>query len=219
MNFQADVCLTPHQDFLLTGLSIAYRVEVGIRRRTSGIPWPEEFSTVQRCALGQEAHTLPAILDHLEALVGQLGLPDECLWIRVNGCSFGYTHPDVTDLPFAAMLPTDMIQRMPQRAGEQYPSPWALQRMSPGRPYGVNGAAYTGLLSSHAEGWRDSGGPLDAHRTVCAADLSRPRSRQKDDPKCRENGEAIGHRTIVVTGYAWPASSCSPWQAYDGCHC
>jgi sulfite reductase (ferredoxin) len=115
--FRPGVCLTPNQDLLLTGLSAAHRVEVETRLRAYGIPWPDELSTMRRYAMACPARPscghavaeaerlLPAIIDNLEALVAQLGLPDECLSIRMNGCSFGCTRPYVADLAFVGDAP------------------------------------------------------------------------------------------------------------------
>jgi sulfite reductase (ferredoxin) len=41
----------------------------------------------------------------VEAIVAQLNLPDECLSIRMNGCSFGCTRPYVADLAFIGDAP------------------------------------------------------------------------------------------------------------------
>jgi sulfite reductase (ferredoxin) len=117
MRFQPDVCLTPNQDLLLTGLSAAHRVEVESRLRAYGIPWPDEFSALRRYAmacpamptcghaLAEAERALPALIDQLEVLVDQLGLADECLSIRMNGCSFGCTRPYVADLAFIGDAP------------------------------------------------------------------------------------------------------------------
>jgi sulfite reductase (ferredoxin) len=115
--FQPDVCLTPHQDLLLTGLSAAHRDEIETRLRACGIPWPDELSTVRRYAmacpamptcghaLAEAERALPTLIDRLEATMAQLGLPNECLSIRMNGCSFGCTRPYVADLAFVGDAP------------------------------------------------------------------------------------------------------------------
>jgi sulfite reductase (ferredoxin) len=110
--YRPGVCLTPNQDLLLTGLSAAQRVEVEARLRAYGIPWPDELSTVRRYAMACPARPscghavaeaerlLPTIIGQLEAVIAQLGIADECLSIRMNGCSFGCTRPFVADLAF-----------------------------------------------------------------------------------------------------------------------
>jgi sulfite reductase (ferredoxin) len=110
--FRPGVRLTPNQDLLLTGLSTARRVEVEARLRAYGIPWPDELSTVRRYAMACPARPscghavaeaerlLPTIIDQLEAVIARLDLADECLSIRMNGCSFGCTRPFVADLAF-----------------------------------------------------------------------------------------------------------------------
>jgi sulfite reductase (ferredoxin) len=115
--FRPEVCLTPNQDLLLTGVSAAHRVEIETKLRASGIPWPEDLSTVRRYAmacparpscghaLAEAERVLPTIIDQLEAVISQLGLPDESLSIRMNGCSFGCTRPYVADLAFVGDAP------------------------------------------------------------------------------------------------------------------
>lgn len=115
--FQPEVCLTPNQDLLLTGLSAAHRDEIETRLRACGIPWPDELSTVRRYAmacpamptcghaLAEAERALPTLIDRLEATMAQLGLPNECLSIRMNGCSFGCTRPYVADLAFVGDAP------------------------------------------------------------------------------------------------------------------
>jgi sulfite reductase (ferredoxin) len=110
--FRPEVCLTPNQDLLLTGLSDGQRVEVEARLRDYGIPWPDDLSMVRRYAMACPARpscghavaeaerVLPTIIDQLEAVITRLGLPDACLAIRMNGCSFGCTRPYVADLAF-----------------------------------------------------------------------------------------------------------------------
>ena len=110
--FRPDVCLTPNQDLLLTRVSAAHRVEVETRLRACGIPWPDDLSMVRRYAmacparpscghaLAEAERVLPTIIDELEAVISQLGLQDEYLSIRMNGCSFGCTRPYVADLAF-----------------------------------------------------------------------------------------------------------------------
>jgi sulfite reductase (ferredoxin) len=115
--FRPEVCLTPNQDLLLTGLSAAHRDEVETRLRAYGIPWPDDLSTVRRYAmacpamptcghaLAEAERVLPTLIDQVEAIVAQLNLPDECLSIRMNGCSFGCTRPYVADLAFIGDAP------------------------------------------------------------------------------------------------------------------
>jgi sulfite reductase (ferredoxin) len=115
--FRPEVCLTPNQDLLLTGVSSAHRLEIEARLRAYGIPWPDELSTLRRYAMACPARpscghavaeaerVLPAIIDQLEAVVTDLGLPDEYLSIRMNGCSFGCTRPYVADLAFVGDAP------------------------------------------------------------------------------------------------------------------
>jgi sulfite reductase (ferredoxin) len=117
MRFRPEVCLTPNQDLLLTGLSTAHRDEVETRLRAYGIPWPDDLSMVRRYAmacpamptcghaLAEAERALPTVIDHLEAIIAQLDIPDECLSIRMNGCSFGCTRPYVADLAFVGDAP------------------------------------------------------------------------------------------------------------------
>jgi sulfite reductase (ferredoxin) len=115
--FQPDVCLTPNQDLLLTGLSTAHRTEVEARLRRYGIPWPDDLSPVQRYAmacpamptcghaLAEAERVLPTILEQLAAVMAQLGLQDQQLSIRMNGCSFGCTRPYVAEVAFVGDAP------------------------------------------------------------------------------------------------------------------
>jgi hypothetical protein len=64
------------------------------------------------------------------------------------------THVIPRFIPTPTLQSPAMIPRMPQRTGQRYPSLWALQSVGAGQPLGVNSAAYTGLPSSQAEGWR-----------------------------------------------------------------
>jgi sulfite reductase (ferredoxin) len=115
--FRPGVVLTPNQDLLLTELPAAHRGEVEARLRAHGIPWPDELSMVRRYAmacparpscghaLAEAERLLPTLIDRLETVIAQLGLPDECLSIRMNGCSFGCTRPFVADLAFVGDAP------------------------------------------------------------------------------------------------------------------
>jgi sulfite reductase (ferredoxin) len=115
--FRPEVCLTPNQDLLLTGVPDVHRVELETRLRAYGIPWPDDLSTVRRYAmacparpscghaLAEAERVLPTIIDQLEGVISQLGLPDESLSIRMNGCSFGCTRPYVADLAFVGDAP------------------------------------------------------------------------------------------------------------------
>jgi sulfite reductase (ferredoxin) len=115
--FRPQVCLTPNQDLLLTGFSVAHRHEVETRLRAYGVPWPDDLSMLRRYAmacpamptcghaLAEAERALPTLIDQVEAIVAQLNLPDECLSIRMNGCSFGCTRPYVADLAFIGDAP------------------------------------------------------------------------------------------------------------------
>jgi len=115
--FRPGLCLTPNQDLLLTELSAVDRAEVESRLRACGIPWPDELSTVRRYAMACPARPscghavaeaermLPTVVDRLEAVLTELGLADERLSIRMNGCSFGCTRPYVADVAFVGDVP------------------------------------------------------------------------------------------------------------------
>jgi sulfite reductase (ferredoxin) len=115
--FRPDVRLTPNQDLLLTNLSTDHCMEVERRLRAHGIAWPDDFSSLRRYAMACPAmptcghavaeaeRALPALIEELERIVVQLGLPDDCLSIRMNGCSFGCTRPYVADLAFVGDAP------------------------------------------------------------------------------------------------------------------
>jgi sulfite reductase (ferredoxin) len=110
--FRPGVRLTPNQDLLLTGVSDGHRGEIETSLRAHRIPWPDDLSTVRRYAMACPARpscghavaeaerVLPTLIDQLEAIIAQLGLENECLSIRMNGCAFGCTRPYVADLAF-----------------------------------------------------------------------------------------------------------------------
>jgi sulfite reductase (ferredoxin) len=115
--YRPKVCLTPNQDLLLTGVSAAHRSEVEARLRAHGIPWPDNLSALRRYAmacparpscghaLAEAERALPGLIAELEAVLAQLGLQDEGLTVRMNGCSFGCTRPYVADLAFIGDAP------------------------------------------------------------------------------------------------------------------
>ncbi len=115
--FRPEVGLTPNQNLLLMGVPVAHRVEIETRLRAYGIPWPDDLSTVRRYAmacparpscghaLAEAERVLPTIIAQLEAVLSQLGLSDESLSIRMNGCCFGCTRPYVADLAFVGDAP------------------------------------------------------------------------------------------------------------------
>jgi sulfite reductase (ferredoxin) len=109
------VRLTPNQDVLLTDLREEQRATVQRLLYDYGIPLPHDFSLARRYAMACPAlptcghavaeaeRVLPTIIAELETAITRLGLQDECLTIRMTGCSYGCTRPYVADLAFVGM--------------------------------------------------------------------------------------------------------------------
>jgi sulfite reductase (ferredoxin) len=109
------VRLTPNQDVLLTDLSAEQRTTVERLLQEHGIPLPHDFSLARRYAMACPAlptcghavaeaeRALPAIMAEIDTAIAGLGLQDECLTIRMTGCSYGCTRPYVADLAFVGM--------------------------------------------------------------------------------------------------------------------
>ena len=100
-----EVRLTAAQDVLLCGLNSRALPEVERVLAGHGVQLPGQVSGVQRyslacpaiptcgLAISESERTLPAIVDELEGVLGELGLAEEPLSVRMTGCPNGCARP------------------------------------------------------------------------------------------------------------------------------
>jgi sulfite reductase (ferredoxin) len=104
--------LTAQQNVILTGLRAADRPTVERVLRDHGVPLSEDLSNTLRHSMGCPAYptcglavaeserVLPALIRRIEGLVGELGLADERISIRMTGCPNGCARPYLGDVGF-----------------------------------------------------------------------------------------------------------------------
>jgi sulfite reductase beta subunit-like hemoprotein len=115
--WQPEVRLTPSQNILLAGLRPEGRAELEQVLGEHGIAATNPFSRTRLAsmacpalptcglALAESERFLPGLLDRFEALLGELGLRDEEIIVRMTGCPNGCTRPYIAEIAFVGKAP------------------------------------------------------------------------------------------------------------------
>jgi sulfite reductase (ferredoxin) len=108
--FNPTVRITGQQDILLGDIDVANRPAIDSLLNEFGIPRPENLSQVRKwsmacpaiptcgLAITESERTLPGVIDELERTLGELGLSDERLSVRMTGCPNGCARPYNSDI-------------------------------------------------------------------------------------------------------------------------
>ena len=108
--FRPTLRITPNQDILLCGLPGGSQAEVERILVEHGVTLPERLSLVRKfslacpaipscgLALSEAERALPSIIDQLEAALGELGLEQDAISVRMTGCPNGCARPYQSDI-------------------------------------------------------------------------------------------------------------------------
>jgi sulfite reductase (NADPH) hemoprotein beta-component len=115
--FQTEVRLTPSQNIVLAGVTPAQKDSITAILAEHGIPVEKQAAAVRRasmacpsmptCGLGlaESERAFPAILDRFETVLGELGLADEEIIVRMTGCPNGCARPYAAEIGFVGKAP------------------------------------------------------------------------------------------------------------------
>jgi sulfite reductase (ferredoxin) len=108
--FAPGLRFTPREDVLLTGFTAEQRPEVEAILAEHGVLLAEEWGAMQRAsfscvalptcglALTESERVFPEVLDHLEAALVELGLPELDAHVRMTGCPNGCARPYTAEI-------------------------------------------------------------------------------------------------------------------------
>lgn len=114
---QPGVCLTPHQNLLLTDLDEAALDAIEQTLRDYGVTLATELSNARRysmacpalptCGLAftEAERLMPSVVDQFEAELTALGLQNEPITLRMTGCPNGCARPYTADIAFVGRKP------------------------------------------------------------------------------------------------------------------
>jgi sulfite reductase (ferredoxin) len=109
-HLQAGIRLTPQQDILLCDLPGSALPEIERTLAEHGVKPPEKLSNVRKyslscpaiptcgLAISEAERILPGLIDEFEVMLGELGLEQEVLSVRMTGCPNGCARPYQSDV-------------------------------------------------------------------------------------------------------------------------
>lgn len=109
--------LTPSQNLLITDVTEENKQAITLLLSDHGIPVENQAGAVRRAsmacvslptcglALAESERALPGILDHFEAVLGELGLSDEEIVVRITGCPNGCARPYLAEIGLVGRAP------------------------------------------------------------------------------------------------------------------
>lgn len=115
--FQPEVRLTPSQNILLVNVRAEDRDGLTAILAEQGVSVDNPFSRTRLAsmacpamptcglALAESERALPELLTRIEALLAELGLPDEEFIIRMTGCPNGCARPFMAEIAFVGRAP------------------------------------------------------------------------------------------------------------------
>jgi len=113
----ADYRLTPNQNLLIIGVDDAQKAAITTLLTAHGIDASQQVSRVRHnsmacvalptcgLALAESERALPVLLGHVETVLGELGLADEEIIVRVTGCPNGCARPYMAEIAFVGRAP------------------------------------------------------------------------------------------------------------------
>ena len=114
---RVEVRLTPSQNLLLTNVSSGQKDAITAILAEHGIPVENQGAAVRRSsmacpalptcglALAESERVFPGVLDRLESLLGELGLSDEDIIVRMTGCPNGCARPYMAEIGLVGRAP------------------------------------------------------------------------------------------------------------------
>ncbi|HVV70801.1 MAG TPA: NADPH-dependent assimilatory sulfite reductase hemoprotein subunit, partial [Verrucomicrobiae bacterium] len=115
--FRPEVRLTPSQNLLFVNIAAEHRSAIEALLQEHGISTANPFSRTRQAsmacpalptcglALAESERTLPGVLTRIEELLGELGLADEELIVRMTGCPNGCARPYLAEIAFVGKAP------------------------------------------------------------------------------------------------------------------
>jgi len=112
-----EVRLTPAQNLILAGVAPGQKDIITAILAEHGIPVENQAAAVRRAsmacpalptcglALAESERVFPGVLDQLEALLGELGLGDEEIVVRMTGCPNGCARPYIAEIGLVGRAP------------------------------------------------------------------------------------------------------------------
>lgn len=114
--YRPTVHLTTQQNILLCDLTEQHRVEIEARLQEAGVPLVETLSeallgsmacpAMPTCglAIAESERALPSVIRQFEALLGELGLTEQEISIRMTGCPNGCARPYIAEIGFVGRV-------------------------------------------------------------------------------------------------------------------
>jgi sulfite reductase (ferredoxin) len=115
--YSPEIRLTPQQNLMFCNVDEQNRAAVEDCLREHGVPLAEQVPVVLRhsmacpatptcgLALAESERALPEVIRRIDAIMGELGLQDERLSVRMTGCPNGCARPYLGDIGFVGRTP------------------------------------------------------------------------------------------------------------------
>lgn len=115
--YRPTVRMTTQQNLLFADLNEADRAAIETKLRAAGVALIEEISptlehsmacpALPTCGLAtaESERFLPTVIKEFEGLLGELGLSEEAITIRMTGCSNGCARPYISEIGFVGRTP------------------------------------------------------------------------------------------------------------------
>ena len=115
--YQAEVRLTPSQNLILANIKPVDKAAITALLAEHGIPVENQANAIRRasmacpsmptCGLGlaESERYMPTLLTRVEEALGDLGLADEEIIIRMTGCPNGCARPYMAEIGFVGKGP------------------------------------------------------------------------------------------------------------------
>jgi sulfite reductase (ferredoxin) len=115
--FQPTIWLTAHQNAIFGDLSAGARAEIEALLREHGVPLVDDVPKALRysmacpamptcgLAVAESERAIPFVVRQIDAVLGELGLADERLSVRMTGCPNGCARPYLGDVGFVGRSP------------------------------------------------------------------------------------------------------------------
>lgn len=116
MTYGPGVRMTTQQNLILTGMTPKVADEVTAMLRSAGVKMADEHTAVlvhsmacpsmPTCGLGiaESERALPDIIREFEQVLGELGLQDEPISVRMTGCANGCARPYIAEIGFVGRI-------------------------------------------------------------------------------------------------------------------
>ena len=115
--FKTEIRLTPSQNLILANVKPADREPITKILAAHGLPVDNQATIIHRnsmvcpalptcgLALAESERIFPDVLERIEHLLAEVGLPDEDIVVRMTGCPNGCARPPMAELGFVGKAP------------------------------------------------------------------------------------------------------------------